>query len=156
MSQENPFESFLNFQKHFSPSQVPGISPEAWSDLYRKNLEALDQVNKVMAAGYQACAEKQAIVLQEAFIDAQETFRRALAGNASDDNTATAIANAGGLFEKMLSNTREIAEIMTQANVEAMNILQRRLGESLPELEGISAHPGDRPAPRDKGKATNA
>ena len=156
VSQENPFESFFDFQKFFSPSQVPGVSLEAWSHLYQKNLEALDEVNKVMAAGFQACAEKQAVVLQQAFTGVGENFQRALEGKASDNDAATAIAGAGGSFEEALSNLREIAEIVTRANVEAMNIVQQRLGESIGEINEISAPQPTGSAPKGAGKATYA
>jgi phasin family protein len=117
----------LDFTKLMSQFQLPGVDFAALVDRERKNIEAVAKANRIAFEGWQRLVRRQAEMLQE-------TMKKVVADAGQED----AIKKRAGLakegFEKALANMRELAEITTQSQKEAFDVVRKRIEEN---VEGI-------------------
>ncbi len=124
---DNPF-GFPDFSKMFEQMQVPGIDLSQMAEDARKNIEAVQAANQEVATGWQTLAEKQ----MEMFRDAMERWQSSIAApsgdNASMEKQAE-LAREG--FERALENMRELAEIASESQAKAFEIMRARFEENM-------------------------
>jgi phasin family protein len=117
----------LDFTKLMSQFRLPGVDFAALVDRERKNIEALAEANRIAFEGWQRLVRRQAEMLQE-------TMKKVVADASQEDakKKRTDLAKEG--FEKALANMRELAEITTQSQKEAFDVVRKRIEEN---MEGI-------------------
>jgi phasin family protein len=117
----------LDFTKLMSQFRLPGVDFAALVDRERKNIEALANANRIAFEGWQRLVRRQAEMLQE-------TMKKVVADASQEDakKKRTDLAKEG--FEKALANMRELAEITTQSQKEAFDVVRKRIEEN---MEGI-------------------
>ena len=117
----------LDFTKLMSQFRLPGVDFAALVDRERKNIEALAKANRIAFEGWQRLVRRQAEILQE-------TMKEVVANAGQQDaiKRRTDLAKEG--FEKALANMRELAEITTQSQKEAFDVVRKRIEEN---MEGI-------------------
>ncbi|AUB84142.1 phasin family protein [Candidatus Thiodictyon syntrophicum] len=117
--------------------QVPGVNMDALVASQRENLQALSAANQAAVAGYQAVAEYQMKILQETM----QRLTAAIAGLAAVKSPQELVAAETELarksFETALRQMRELAQIVTEANQEAAEVIARRIPESLEEIKDV-------------------
>ena len=115
-----------DFTKLMSQFRLPGVDFAALVDRERKNIEALTKANRIAFEGWQRLVRRQAEMLQE-------TMKKVVADASQVDAKKRAdLAKEG--FEKALANMRELAEITTQSQKEAFDVVRKRIEEN---VEGI-------------------
>ena len=134
MAEKNPFAPLFDFQKAFTDFQFPGMDMKAWTEAYEHNIEALNQANQAVARGMQEVAEKQAQLLQEAVAQAQDAYAKALESDGPREKAAKQVEITRKAFEKALKDIRDMAEIVSKSNTEAVNVINHRVSESLEEI----------------------
>lgn len=110
---------------------VPGLDIDTALQSVRKDVEALQQANQVAFEGWQKLAERQAELLQGAAQRWQESL--------TDSAGTTPAENMDRIregFEQALSNMRELAEIASQSQQDAFEIMRKRFEENLKTLSG--------------------
>lgn len=95
----------------------------------KKNMDALVAANQAAAASYQDMFAKQVEVFEKTFSEAKEKF-----GNADADSPEAAKAT----MDAAIANMKELAASAQKANSEAMEIVGKRVTESLNELKDLS------------------
>ena len=116
----------FDFNKLMSQFQLPGVDFAALVDRERKNIEALTKANRIAFEGWQRLVRRQAEMLQE-------TMKKVVADAGQEDaKKRVDLAKEG--FEKALANMRELAEITTQSQKEAFDVVSKRIEEN---MEGI-------------------
>ena len=117
----------LDFTKLMSQFRLPGIDFAALVDRERKNIEAVAKANRIAFEGWQRLVRRQAEMLQE-------TMKEVIAdaGHEGAKKKRADLAKEG--FEKALANMRELAEITTQSQKEAFDVVRKRIEEN---VEGI-------------------
>ncbi|MBR1150498.1 phasin family protein [Bradyrhizobium sp. JYMT SZCCT0428] len=116
----------FDFTKLMSQFQLPGVDFTALVDRERKNIEALVKSNRIAFEGWQRLVRRQAEMLEE-------TMKKVVADAGQEDPKKRAdLAREG--FEKALANMRELAEITTQSQKEAFDVVRKRIEEN---VEGI-------------------
>jgi phasin family protein len=121
---ENPV---FDFNKLISQFQLPGVDFTALVDRERKNIEALVKANRIAFEGWQRLVRRQAEMLQE-------TMKKVVADAGQEDAKKKRADLAKEGFEKALANMRELAEITTQSQKEAFDVVRKRIEEN---VEGI-------------------
>ena len=117
----------LDFTKLMSQFRLPGVDFAALVDRERKNIEAVAKANRIAFEGWQRLVRRQAEMLQE-------TMKKVIAdaGHEGAKKKRADLAKEG--FEKALANMRELAEITTQSQKEAFDVVRKRIEEN---VEGI-------------------
>ena len=118
---------FFDFTKLMSQFQLPGVDFATLVDRERKNIEALAKANRIALEGWQRLVRRQAEMLQE-------TMKKVVADASQQDAKKKRADLAKEGFEKALANMRELAEITTQSQKEAFDVVRKRIEEN---VEGI-------------------
>ena len=116
----------FDFTKLMSQFPLPGVDFATLVDREQKNIEALAKANRIAFEGWQRLVRRQAEMLQE-------TMQKVVAdARLLDAKKRADLAKEG--FEKALANMRELAEITTQSQKEAFDVVSKRIEEN---VEGI-------------------
>jgi phasin family protein len=116
----------FDFTKLMSQFPLPGVDFATLVDREQKNIEALTKANRIAFEGWQRLVRRQAEMLQE-------TMKKVVA-DASQLDAKKRVDLAKEGFEKALANMRELAEITTQSQKEAFDVVSKRIEEN---MEGI-------------------
>ena len=117
----------FDFTKLMSQFRLPGVDFAALVDRERKNIEALAKANRIAFEGWQRLVRRQAEMLQE-------TMKKVVADAGQEDAKKKRADLAKEGFEKALANMRELAEMTTQSQKEAFDVVRKRIEEN---VEGI-------------------
>ena len=119
--------------------RVPGVDLEAAVASQRKNIEALTQANQLAVEGVQAVMRRQVEITRQAMEDFSAMFRDFVQPNGSpEDRFAKQAEYSKHAIEKGLSNAKELTELVTKANTEAFNVINKRVTESLDEVRDFA------------------
>jgi phasin family protein len=120
--------------------RVPGIDLEAAVANQRKNIEALTQANQLAVEGVQALMRRQVEITRQVVEDFSAMFRDFVQpnGGSPTDRFAKQAEYSKQAFEKSLSSTKELAALVTKANTEAFNVLNKRVTESFDEVRQLA------------------
>jgi phasin family protein len=125
----------FDVSKVFTELRLPGLDAEALAATQRKNFEALTQANQLAVQGAQTVLRRQLEIGREAVDEFSTIFRDLSQTNGSlEDRLAKQAAFSKQAIEKGLSNVRELTELVTKANTEALNVIAKRVTESLDEV----------------------
>jgi len=116
----------FDFTKLMGQFPLSGVNFATLVDREQKNIEALTKANRIAFEGWQRLVRRQAEMLQE-------TMQKVVAdASLLDAKKRADLAKEG--FEKALANMRELAEITTQSQKEAFDVVSKRIEEN---MEGI-------------------
>ncbi|MBB4266781.1 phasin family protein [Roseospira visakhapatnamensis] len=125
----------MDFTKYLADLKVPGLDLDAILESQKKNVEALTHANKLAFEGMQAVMQRQAELLRqsmEEYAKSAQSF-----GDMKDPQDAMArhTEMAKQAFERMISNMREMSELMAKSNNEVFELLNKRFSETLEEMK---------------------
>jgi len=137
----NPFLE-MDVTKLMGEFKLPGVDVDKMVSAQRKNVEALTSANQLAAEGLQAIARRQSEIMRQTFEEAGRTMREMMEHSAPEDRMVKQTELAKTAFESALANMRELAEMVTKANTEAFEVINKRVAESLDELKDMIKKPG--------------
>ena len=123
-------DSPFDFSKLMQPYKLPGVDFSAIMEREKKNIEALTKANKIAFEGWQALVKRQSEILQETMA---QTFAQARAQDAT--KMRADMVKQG--FEKALGNMRELAEMASRSQKEALNVMKARASENIEEFRTL-------------------
>jgi len=126
---------FFDFTKLMSQFQLPGVDFATLVDRERKNIEALAKANRIAFEGWQRLVRRQAEMLQE-------TMKKVVADASQQDAQKKRADLAKEGFEKALANMRELAEITTQSQKEAFDVVRKRIEENVEGIRNLGKKAG--------------
>src|SRR5690348_8871429 len=126
--------NFFDVTKVMADFRVPTLDVEAVVASQRKTIEALTQANQLAVEGAQAVARRQVEIARQTVEDFTGLFRDFAQPGTPEEKLAKQAEAVKGALEKGLSNARELAELVTKANAEAFNVLNKRVAEGLDEV----------------------
>lgn len=138
---KNPFLDFdmQGMQKMMADLKMPAFDWEAVMAANRKNMEAFAQANALAAEGAQAILRRQGEILKGAMEDANRSLKTMLADGTPEDRVSRQTEAMKTAFEAAISNYREMVEMASKSNAEALTVVSKRVSESLDELKGVLA-----------------
>jgi phasin family protein len=128
-------EQFFDFDisKYLADFKVPGVDVETIVASQRKNIEALTLANKLAYEGLQNVVKRQVEILRQTIDEVAQVGKDFAEPGSPQDKAAKQADFAKDAFERALGNARELAEIVTKANSEAFELLNKRFTQSLEE-----------------------
>ena len=129
---ETPVFDFTELMSQF---RLPGVDFTALVDRERKNIEALTKANRIAFEGWQRLVRRQAEMLQE-------TMKKVIADAGQQDAKKKRADLAKEGFEKALANMRELAEITTQSQKEAFDVVRKRIEENVEGIRNLGKQSG--------------
>ena len=125
----------FDFTKLMSQFRLPGVDFAALVDRERKNIEALTKANRIAFEGWQRLVSRQAEMLQE-------TMKKVIADAGQQDAKKKRADLAKEGFEKALANMRELAEITTQSQKEAFDVVRKTIEENVEGMRNFGKKAG--------------
>jgi phasin family protein len=124
--------------KMFRDLKLPSLPDmDAVLSTYRRNLEVLSQANRVALDGAQAVARRHMEIMQQTMTELTETVQ-ALAAVESPQAKATKQAELlKRAYERAVANTKELSDLIRQANTEALSLLNQRFVETMDEVKAL-------------------
>jgi phasin family protein len=138
----NGKQGFLDMDvgKAFAGFTFPGLDVESLVAAQRKNIEAFTQANQLAVEGAQAVARRQVEIARQAVDEASALMKEWTQPGAPEERIAKNAEIAKQAFEKGIANARELAELVTKANTEAFNVINKRVAEGFEELREYAKH----------------
>jgi phasin family protein len=134
---KNPFFD-LDVNKLFGDFRVPSLDVEAVVASQRKNIEALTQANQLAVEGVQAVARRQVEIARQAIEELSAMVQGFTQPGTPEERLAKQAELAKAALERGLSNARELTELVTKANTEAFNVINKRVTEGLDEIRDFA------------------
>lgn len=121
-------------QKYMDHFQMPGLDNKALMEAHRKNIEALAEANRVVVEGAQAMARQQTEIVCKAMDEAAQAMQQAQQAGSNEEIVAKQTEVYKSAFETALKHARELAETGAKSQNEALDLLNKRVAESLDEM----------------------
>ena len=144
---DTPFSQAINqaksaaedFTRLFSDMKLPAVPDvETLLSAHRRNLDTLSAANRIALEGAQAVAKRHFEIAQQTMSELSETLRSLAAP--SEPPQAKAAKQAELLkkaYERTVSNTRELSDLIQRSNGEAIDLLNKRFTEALDEVKSL-------------------
>jgi phasin family protein len=131
-------EWLTDFTKAMGDMRAPMVDVETLVAMQRKNLEALTEVNQVAMEGVQAVIRHQMEMTRRTMEELSTMFTSLFQPNGSmEDRLAKQAEFSKSALETGMSNARELGDLVAKANSSTLNVLTRRISETLEELRDI-------------------
>jgi len=124
-----------DFFKMTGGFKLPGLDVDTVVDMQRKNVKALTDANKAATDGVKALAKFQSELLKKNMEDANEALKCVGSYNNPGDAAAKQVDTLKASFEKSLNDFREMADLISKANVKAADVINARISENLAEVK---------------------
>lgn len=122
---------FTRLMKDF---QIPGVDWQELMASQQKNVAALTRANQLLMEGAQAVVQREMEILQRAMREAAEASQELAKEGDPQANAARRFELARASFETALNNMRELAEMASKSNREALDVINQRALEAFEEI----------------------
>lgn len=129
----------FDITKMMADFKVPGVDMDAVLASQRKNIEALTQANQLAVEGMQAVARRQMDVLRQTMEETAAMTKDMMQAGSPEAGVAKQADLVKGAFEKVLTNMKEMSEMVAKSNYEAADILSKRISAGLDEIKAVAA-----------------
>ncbi len=144
---DTPFSQAINqaksaaedFTRLFSDLKLPAVPDvETLLSAHRRNLDTLSAANRIALEGAQAVAKRHFEIAQQTMSELSETLRSLAAPTEAPQVKAAKQAELlKKAYERTVSNTRELSDLIQRSNGEAIDLLNRRFTEALDEVKQL-------------------
>lgn len=127
-----------DFTRMFAQLRLPAVpDTEALLAAHRRNLETLSAANKIALEGAQAVAKRHMEIIQQTMAELSDSMRQLTATESPQARAARQTDLLKRAYERAVTNTRELGDLIQQANGEAMSLLNHRVTEALDEVKTL-------------------
>ncbi len=144
---DTPFSQAINqaksaaedFSRLFADLKLPAVPDvETLLSAHRRNLETLSAANRIALEGAQAVAKRNFEIAQQTFGELSETLRSlATPGEPPQAKAAKQTELLKRAYERAVSNSRELSDLIQRSNSEAVELLNSRFTEALDEVKQL-------------------
>ena len=130
---------FGEFGKVFADMKLPAMPDmEAFVNASRRNMETLTAANKVALEGAQAVARRHMEIVQQSMAEMSEAVRSMSSVEAPQVKAAKQAELLKHAYERAVGNMKEIGDLITHSNTEAVNLLNTRFTEAMEEVKALA------------------
>jgi phasin family protein len=130
---------FGEFGKMFADMKLPAMPDmEAFVNASRRNMETLTAANKVALEGAQAVARRHMEIVQQNMAELTEAVRSMSSVEAPQAKAAKQAELLKQAYERAVGNMKEIGDLITQSNAEAVHLLNARFTEAMDEVKALA------------------
>ena len=127
----------MEMPKAFQDFKMPGLDMEAFMSAQRKNMQALAAANQMAVEGMQAVLRRQSEIMRQGMEESSKLLKGAAATTSPEDKVTKQAEMTKNAFDRVLGNAKELAEMLTKSNYEALEVISSRVGESLEEMRSM-------------------
>ena len=138
MANTNPFLEF-DAQKLLADMKVPSVDTSAMVDFMQRNVEAVITANQTALAGAQAVAKRHGEIVTKTIEESAKTVQDLMATGSSEKRVETQTAILKDGYATAIANTKELSDIMKTSGGEALEIISKRVTDSLDEVTKMVA-----------------
>ena len=129
----NQFPMF-DLEGMFRQFSMPSLDAKSMVEAQQKNIEAFVAANQKIAENIQKIAEREQEIIQETISDWGAVAGEMNSEGDFQERSARRTAAAIKAVEGGIRNLRSVAELMAKAQADSMDILNKRVDESMREL----------------------
>lgn len=132
--QHTPYD-LTDFTKMMKDFQIPGVDWQELMASQQRNIAALTRANQLLMEGAQAVMQREMEILQKAMAELTQASQDLIKEGDPQASAAKRFQLARASFETALGNMRELAELATKSNREALDVINKRALESFEEVK---------------------
>jgi phasin family protein len=132
--QHSPYD-LTDLTKMMRNYQMPGVDWQELMASQQKNVAALTKANQLLMQGAQTVMQRQVEILQKAMAEAVEASQELMREGDPQAGAQKRFELARASFEAAIKNMRELAELATKSNQEALEVINQRAVESFEEIK---------------------
>lgn len=137
MAEKSESESIIDmFAQLGRELQLPNVEIEQIIDHHRKNLEAFEKSARAASTGASSILEKQRQILENTLREVSEMAESYRSAGSPQEIATRQSEFARRSFESTVKNASEMAEPVKKSSDQSLDILRRRLRDSLQEMQG--------------------
>ena len=133
-----------SFNKFFNPEFIKGFpmmtgttfDMGALLESQRKNLQAFTEAQQLAVEGLQAVAQRQAEILSGMVESNTNIAQEIMSESSPEQKVARQAELMKDAYESTVSTIRELTDMLSQSNMEAADIINKRVSASLNEMKG--------------------
>jgi phasin family protein len=130
MADKTVMDMFADMAKQIN---LPKIDYDAFLDIHRKNIEAMQNSAATLSEGGRAVLAKQQEILTEVAREARQQIADFKPGGSPQEVATKQAELARRVFEATVSNTKDVAELVRKSSSEAPKIVLDRMRASFAE-----------------------
>jgi phasin family protein len=133
------FAKMFEMPKQMGDFKFAAVDMEGVVATQRKNIEALAQANQLAVESMQAIARRQSEIFRSMMEEASSAMREVMAAGSPEEKAAKQTEIVKDAFQRAVLNMRELAELVAKSQTEAMDVVQKRVADSLDEIKTVIA-----------------
>ena len=135
-NQYTPFD-VTDFSKILREFKIPDVDWQEIMASQQRNLAALTKANQVLMEGAQTVMQREVEILQNAMAEVNDAARDLMQADDPQAGAAKRLELAKESFAAAVSNMRELADLATKSNREALEVINQRALEGLEEIKAV-------------------
>jgi phasin family protein len=138
MTQKNPFADFFaqsDFSKLFENYQGAPFDMKSFLETQRKNIQALTEAQQLTMEGFQAIAQRQSEILSQLVEDNSSMAKQFISEGTPEEKIAKNAKLFKSVYERTVSNLKDLSEIVSKSNEEASNVINKRIAATMTEIQ---------------------
>jgi phasin family protein len=127
-----------DFTRMFADMKLPAMPDmEVLLSAQRRNMEALSAANRVALEGAQAVAKRHMEIMQQIMSELTDTMRTLATTTTPQERASKQAELLKRAYERAVSNTKELSDLITRSNGEALSVLNSRFTEAMDEVRTL-------------------
>lgn len=135
---KNPFADF-DFSKISGEFKLPTMNVETFVETARKNFATMTSLNTAAVEQMKAIAQRQGDMVRAAMEDFSKHGSEVLAAATVEEKAAKQIDFMKKTYESAITNSKELADLYTKGQTEAVSALSARVAELTEEVKAAIA-----------------
>lgn len=135
---KNPFADF-DFSKISGEFKLPTVNVETFVETARKNFATMTSLNTAAVEQMKAIAQRQGDMVRAAMEDFSKHGSEVLAAATVEEKAAKQIDFLKKSYDSAITNTKELADLYTKGQTEAVTALSARVAELTEEVKAALA-----------------
>jgi len=137
MSKMMDMSKKMDASKMFGDFKIPGLDVDALMAAHKKNVEAMTSANQLALESIQAFARRQAELARQSFEAATSMIQSIMAAQTPEEKMAKHTEGVKTSMERCVSSLKELTDMITRSQYQAIDAMSNRVCESLDELQGM-------------------
>ena len=135
---KNPFADF-DFSKVAGEFKLPTVNVETFVETARKNFATMTSLNTAAVEQMKTIAQRQGDMVRAAMEDFSKHGSEVLAAATVEEKAAKQIDFMKKTYESAITNSKELADLYTKGQSEAVSALSARVAELTEEVKAAIA-----------------
>lgn len=135
---KNPFADF-DFSKISGEFKLPTMNVETFVETARKNFATMTSLNTAAVEQMKAIAQRQGDMVRAAMEDFSKHGSEVLAAASVEEKAAKQIDFMKKTYESAITNSKELADLYTKGQADAVTALSARVAELTEEVKAAIA-----------------